>query len=57
MKDIDEAGEPQVWGRCDMCENPIYYGEEYFHMNGTTLCLDNGCAQEWLENHCHTAED
>lgn len=39
--------------KCDECEDGIYLGDRYYHIDGENLCRD--CALEWLEDNSRTA--
>ena len=41
-----------ITARCDLCGEPIYQDDKYYTLpDGTTLCTDADCLEQWLESY------
>ena len=44
-----------ITARCDLCGEPITLDDKYYALpDGTTLCADDDCLEQWLKSYvCH----
>lgn len=41
-----------IAARCDLCGEPILLDDKYYELpDGTTLCTDADCLDQWLESY------